>query len=125
MRAVPTIGATAVRTPRTSLGVHARLAGSAEVERVRDRRRVDRDQRRDPDEHQRSLVQVRRLDRIRRHACQQVEDRSLACLLCHVVPPSVSRSAVALRTVVPGSAARPAVWDLQSEVALAVLPLPE
>ena len=76
-RAVPTIGATAASTPRTwSASMPASRRGS-EVHQIRDRRGIDRDQRRDANEHERLRVEIRRLDRVRGHACEEVEDGSV------------------------------------------------
>ena len=61
------------------LGVDIELARCLEVHQVRDRRGIDRHQRRDANEHQRLRVEAGRLDRVRSHAREQVEDRGFAC----------------------------------------------
>jgi hypothetical protein len=61
IRAVPTIGATAARTPRTCR-IDLEVTRSLEIECTRNRRCVDRDQRGDTHQHQRLRIEARRLD---------------------------------------------------------------
>ena len=82
-RAVPTIGATAARTPRIRSGSMPISRCRSEVEQVRGRRGIDRDERSDADEHQCLRIEARRLDRVRGHAREQVEDRGVGGRISH------------------------------------------
>jgi len=74
---VPTIGATAASTPRTSSAVKSTSFRGAEVEQVRRRWRVDRHQRGETTEHERPRIEVAVLQRVGGHRRQQVEDGSI------------------------------------------------
>ena len=76
-RAVPTIGATAARMPRSFSDVDAHLGRRLGVRQIRDRRGIDRDERGDANEHELVRLEARRLDRVQGHAPEQVEQRSL------------------------------------------------
>ena len=62
------------------LGVDLELTHYLEVQGIRHRRRVHRDERGDPHQHQRLRIETRCLDRVLRHARQQIEHRGLSWL---------------------------------------------
>ena len=106
-RAVPTIGAIAARTPRTCSGSTLGLARRFEVQRIRDRRGIDRDERSDANEQQCFPVETRRSNGVCGHAREQVEDRGIGGRISHGAS---FRSKVALRSMSVGAASSSYRW---------------
>ena len=71
------------RGRRGPVGVDVELACRFEVEHVRHRRGIDSGQRSDANQHQGLRLEARGLDRVRRHAREQVQERGLACRSSH------------------------------------------
>ena len=84
------------------LGVDADLVCRSEVHQVRDRRGIDGDERGDANEHERLLIEARRVERGCRHVLEQVEDRGVtvgwAMVLPFVVGTAVSRAGTRSRS---------------------------
>jgi hypothetical protein len=98
-RAVPTIGATAARTPRTRSGSTCRdrtpFQGSSDTKRTG----LNCDERGDANEHECFRIETRCRSRVRGHVCEQIED-GVSLVDSAMVLPFVARAAV--RTVVRG-----------------------
>ena len=85
-RAVPTIGAMRGEHAADPLGVDADVGGHLEVHQVRERRRIDGDERSDANQHERLRVETRHGDGVRGHAREQIEDRGALCGFSHGAP---------------------------------------
>src|SRR3954451_22570307 len=59
------------------VGVDTGVGGRLEVQQIRGRRGIDRDERSEADEHERLRIETRRDNRVRGHAGEQVEDGGL------------------------------------------------